>query len=89
MVSRIARLFRRKPQDEHHQVREMSSDYIDGELDTKSAENVKSHLEKCGPCMAFVSTMRATVDLLRSATRQSAPDSLRDRIHKAVRDGES
>ena len=89
MVSRIANLFRRKPRDEHHQVREMSSDFIDGEFDSKSSEDVRSHLERCGPCMAFVSTMRATVELLRSAARQQAPDSLREKIHEAVRDEEN
>ena len=83
MVSRIARLFWHR-HDEHQRVREMSSDYIDGELDSESTGVVTSHLEKCGPCMAFVNTMRATVNMLRAAAKHPTPESLRQRLRNAV-----
>ena len=86
MVSRFLRLFKRRDEDpDCQEVRDLSSEYIDGELDSASEERVKKHLEWCGPCTAFISTLRTTVSMLRSMPRREAPDAFRERVRQAVK----
>ena len=85
MVSRITSIFRRKdPEPDCDEVRDISSDYIDGELDERRAGKVKSHLDGCAPCQAFIRTLRATVNLLRSTPKQQAPEGFRSRIRESL-----
>lgn len=86
MVSRLAGIFKRqKDGPDCEEVRNLSSDYIDGDLDLVTAEKVKSHLEACGPCNAFINTLRATVRLLRGTPKRDAPDDFRKRIRETLR----
>ena len=81
MVSRLIRIFRRSRIDpECEEVRSLSSDYIDEDLDEARTSRLRAHLEMCGPCTAFVNTLRATVRLLRLTPRRDAPDDLRQRV---------
>ena len=87
MVSRFTGIFKRgsKTDDdcddpECKEVRELSSEYIDGELDQDAQEKITSHIGWCVPCNAFVNTLRATVDLLRGMPRRQASSDLRKRI---------
>ena len=85
MVSRIIGLFRRRDvEPDCEEVRGLSSDLIDGDLDSAAELRVKSHLEKCGPCNAFVKTLRATVGLLRSSPKRTAPADLKQRIRDNI-----
>ena len=85
MVSRLTGIFkRRKMPRDCEEVRNLSSDYIDGELDQGTEDKVKSHLEWCPPCRAFIKTLRATVDLLRATPRRKAPDDFRQHIHENI-----
>ena len=86
MVSRFLRLFKRRDEDpDCHEVRDLSSEYIDGELDEASEERVEKHLQWCSPCSAFLSTLRATVSMLRSMPKREAPDAFRERVRQAVK----
>ena len=86
MVSRFLGLFKRGDEDpDCHEVRGLSSEYIDGELDHASEERVKKHLGWCGPCNAFISTLRTTVSMLRSMPKREASDSFRERVRQAVK----
>ncbi len=83
-----ARLFGgRKGGTPCREVIDLSSDYIDGELEEAVAVSLKGHLERCKPCRAFINTLRSTVELLRAAPKQQAPESFRERLrarlHKA------
>ncbi len=81
MVSRISRLFRGEgPAIECGHVRELSSDYIDDDLDETERKRIMEHLEKCGLCMAFINTLKATVGLLGSSDTPEPPSTLKDRI---------
>ena len=87
MVSGILRIFKRRKEDaDCAEVRELSSDYIDEDLDQASTNRLRRHLEMCGPCNAFVNTLRATVRLLRNTPKHGAPDGFRQRVR--VRLGE-
>ena len=86
MVSRLIGMFsRRKMGSECAEVRNLSSDLIDGELDQATAQRVKSHLDWCAPCAAFVNTLRATVRLLKASPKRQAPSGLRQRIRENLR----
>ena len=85
MVSRFLRGFRRPKMDvDCEEVRRLSSDYIDAELDQSSADRVRGHLERCGPCSAFIKTLRATVDMLSSIGKRRADDGFRRRVREAI-----
>ena len=86
MVSRLIDMLRGGNRElDCPRVRELSSDYIDGELDQPRAKKVRSHLDWCRPCRAFVNTLRATVNLLRATPKSQAPDDLRQRIRDRTR----
>ena len=82
---RLLRIFRRRDLD-CGEVRELSSDYLDDEVDGSLRGRIAAHLGECALCKAFVDTLRATVTLLGSFERQQAPPSLhgyvRDRIQR-------
>ena len=81
MVSRISRLFRGdRPEIDCGHVRDLSSDFIDGELDEEERDRIRKHLEWCGLCLAFINTLRATVGLLGSTDTPEPPSALKDRI---------
>ncbi len=85
MVSRFLGLFKRRDEDpDCQEVRDLSSEYIDGELDQASEERVGKHLEWCGPCNAFISTLRTTVRMLRSMPKREASDAFRQRVRQSV-----
>ena len=86
MVSRFLGLFSRNDADtDCQEVRDLSSDYIDDELDRASRGRVSEHIGRCGPCNAFINTLRATINMLRSTPRHDAPEGFPDRVRDAVR----
>ena len=72
MVSRIARILRRHQENEHSDIHKLASDYLDAELDEDKAANVKSHLDMCPPCAAFIETLRTTIRLLSTLGKEKA-----------------
>ena len=86
MISRISRLFKKEQDDpECVEVRKLSSDYIDDELDEAALEKVNTHLEWCRPCQSFFATLRATIGLLGSSKKQEASASFRERLRERLR----
>ena len=86
MISRLKRIFNREDADpDCGEVRDLSSDYIDEDLDAATADRVKGHLEWCGPCNAFVNTLRATVSLLRATPRRNAPEGFRESVREKLK----
>ena len=86
MISRLVRLFRGREPD-CGEVRAASSDFIDGDLSSRESSRIRSHLEWCGACKAFVETLRATIDMLRSTAASGAPAGFRERIQERIRGG--
>ena len=81
-------MFRRSGDVECADARDMASDYIDDDVEPDLGRRVRAHLEKCGPCLSFVNTLRATVGLLRSMESRQAPPQLADRVSARLRDAE-
>ena len=84
MISRLVRLFRGRELD-CGEVRAAASEFIDGDLSTKESSRIRSHLERCGPCTAFVETLRATIEMLRSTASSGAPPGFRERVQERIR----
>ena len=85
MISRIvSRLLRRDNEPDCEEVRGLSSDYIDGDLDQPHAVRIGFHLDKCGPCRAFMNTLRATVALLRSTSAKKAPPGFSAKVRESL-----
>ena len=86
MVSRLTGIFRRGGSNsECHKVRILSSEYIDGKLDQTAAAQVRSHLVWCGPCNAFINTLRATVALLGNIPKREPPSEFPERVRQNLR----
>ena len=43
------------------------SDYLDEQLDDSMCEKLERHLDRCGPCQAFVATLEATIEQCRKS----------------------
>ncbi len=87
MVSRFFGMFKRHGMDDDcREVRERSSDLLDGDIDEPSERRIRGHIGRCGPCNSFMNTLRATVNLLRSAPRKEPSDGFRARVLKSIRE---
>ena len=42
-------------------------DYLDKELDPHLCDEIEEHIKDCEPCIAFINTLRKTVELFRGA----------------------
>ena len=81
MVSRfIAMIKGRGMDDDCEEVRGLSSDLIDGDIDEPTEQRIKGHLGRCGPCNSFINTLRATVSLLRSTPKNEPSEGFRARV---------
>ena len=86
MVSRFLGMFRRnKMDDDCSEVRERSSDLVDGDIEGPTERRIRGHLARCGPCNAFMNTLRATVGLLRSTPREEPSEGFRARVLENIR----
>lgn len=52
------------------------SDYLDDELPEDICREIDAHIAGCPPCVAFVESLRKTVELCRQAKSLAAPDPL-------------
>ena len=86
MAPRLFGIFKRRdPELDCTHVREVSSDFIDDDLDTQAKQKVVAHLGWCPPCNAFINTLRATVGLLRSTPREVPPPGFKEHLRESIR----
>ena len=71
----------------HEHGREDCVDYVerivyllDNELDQADCAVVRLHLRECGPCNERYDLQRAVKELVARSCKESAPESLRDRV---------
>ena len=60
--------------------------YVDGELDPVICEPFQEHLQGCNPCQIVVDNIRQTIRLFRAEEQFELPDSLHDRLVRALRE---
>ena len=66
-------------------VRELASDYIDGELPPQLAMTIAAHLRDCAECETYFAELRTTVRLLGALPPQPPPADVTQRLLAAFR----
>ncbi len=84
MTSFFRRLFNRGEAD-CAETRELASDYLEDALASRKQAAVRFHLDKCGPCRAFVEALSTTIGLLGRLPRVSAPTSFRQAVMNRIK----
>jgi len=65
-------------------VREISN-YIDGELDAATKQEIERHLGHCDDCAMVVNQTKMTVDIFCDDQPVELPKDVRERLHEALR----
>jgi mycothiol system anti-sigma-R factor len=60
--------------------------YLDGELTEQRRHDIHQHLEECSPCLEAFDFEAELKIIIGRKCRDQVPDSLRDRVHKALLD---
>lgn len=61
------------------------SNFIDGELDAASKQELESHLKECTECKLVVDQTKKTVRLFCDSEPIELPGEVRNRLHDALR----
>ena len=68
-----------------NKIRELlMSDYLDGELDQKTANDVKEHLLKCSSCSRLSDELKAQHELITNAKKEAPPDRVWQNIRREI-----
>jgi anti-sigma factor RsiW len=65
-------------------IREISN-YIDGELELPTRQELERHLEHCGECNLVVNQTRLTVEIFCDSKPIELPGEVKSRLHDALR----
>lgn len=79
LIDMVKKLFRRDEAD-CTATRKLASDYLGNDLSAQKRSSVQAHLEKCGPCRAFVETLATTIGVLSRLPKAAPPASLKHSI---------
>ena len=61
------------------------SDFIDGELDAASKQELESHLTECSDCKLIVDQTKKTIEIFCDSEPVELPGEVRDRLHETLR----
>jgi predicted anti-sigma-YlaC factor YlaD len=70
---------------EHSRVRELFSDYLEGELADDLARELDSHLEGCEDCRKELQSLKQTVAAVSSLGPVQAPEGFTSKVHLRLR----
>jgi mycothiol system anti-sigma-R factor len=59
--------------------------FIDNELDSADAEQIRQHIDECGPCLDEVALERLVKKLIARSCTERAPVELRQRVVFSIR----
>lgn len=65
-------------------IRELS-DYLDGEAETPTLEQIEHHLAACEDCKLIVNQTKMAIELFCDSQPVELPMEVRDRLHEALR----
>jgi len=60
------------------------SDYLDSEVSAELCAEIEEHMDGCDNCQVVIDTMRKTILLYREMPQPDMPDSVRQRLYKAL-----
>ena len=81
----LRRIFRRGDVD-CRDTWELGSGYLDDDLTPQKRSAVQAHLDKCGPCRAFIDGLLATIGVLSRFPKGSPTPSFRQSILDRTRE---
>jgi predicted anti-sigma-YlaC factor YlaD len=84
VVSVIKKLLNRDEAD-CAETRKLASDYLEQDLSPRKRSKIQAHLDRCGPCRAFIDTLAGTIEALSRFPKVSAPPSLKRSIIERAR----
>ncbi len=59
---------------------EKLSEYIDGELDPATCNEIESHIERCAACKICLATLKTTIHLCGSMTANPVPQAFSHKL---------
>ncbi len=62
------------------------SEFLDGELDEATCEEIREHLRDCPECRTCLESLKKTVDVMKRCPRESVPNDVRDRLRDVLRE---
>jgi anti-sigma factor (TIGR02949 family) len=66
-------------------LRKKLMDYLDGDLDIKSCEELEAHIAACVDCQINVDTLRKTLEICKkSAMNNPLPSDIRARLYRCL-----
>jgi anti-sigma factor RsiW len=65
-------------------IREVSN-YLDGELDAATMQELSKHLSHCGHCKLVVDQTKLTIEIFCDSQAVLLPSEVRGRLHDALR----
>lgn len=79
-------------QDENHQhdpthcleMFKKLSEYIDGELDSVTCEELERHVEECVPCKICLTTLKKTVKICNEMESNPVPKAVSERLKEMI-----
>lgn len=63
---------------------EKLSEYIDGELDEVTCEELERHVEECVPCKVCLVTLKKTVNICREMDANPVPSEVSQRLKAMI-----
>ncbi len=63
---------------------ELLLDFVDGSLPPEHRERIEQHLQLCPPCVAYLQTYRATIQLTRKLPCEPPPRECAERLRAVL-----
>ena len=82
-MRRLGRLFRKSEMD-CTEVRDRSSEYLEGDLTPSRLQKFRTHIANCGPCQTFVDGLASVVGMLTKLPPAETPPKLKQSIMEQV-----
>lgn len=65
---------------------EKMSEYLDGELDEATCDEIEAHLRECPECAKCYESLKKTVAFCKKFPREKVPKDARKRLREVLRD---
>jgi anti-sigma factor RsiW len=64
---------------------ELLLEFLNGELSVERCEQIRTHLERCPPCVVYVETYQITVQMSHQLPCDELPPDVAQRLWEAMR----
>jgi predicted anti-sigma-YlaC factor YlaD len=66
---------------------DLLADYLDGELDSNTAQSLEEHFQDCPPCIAFLNTYKSTTKICRDTLGTiEIPDIVKSKLQEFLKE---